>query len=366
MFDDFSPGHTLEFSFNGSASILTTIARSLHSMSSLTGSNAQASVQAYVTSSLSLTLALEDPQALSMSFPSTRVCYCSVRNDDRDSSPLSTFCRYMNCRTSLDDTSSFVVMHHLQKHHGVALRQSDGRDLFRCHWNDGIVKCGLTLSAYQLARHISKVHFKHTGGPVQCKYCGKPFSRPDNSLKRHELDCEESSLVKNNVDIDGLLRAAGQFLTRVCISSLVTNNLEHNTALEFLHFKIGFRDEKYQSYGFLPTIAEALHPTLSTAQSHQLKQITISLIAAGTPGLYRSLDRPRANLKLKGLHDVMRRPCFEALLEVEVQLTLNPPKGCDREEKDGIINNLSASFNTLLSPWADRGLLRVSYKDIYI
>ncbi|KAH9914744.1 uncharacterized protein B0H18DRAFT_1125327 [Fomitopsis serialis] len=173
--------------------------------------------------------------------------------------------------------------------------------------------------------------------------------------------------------LNNLLEAAGASLTRYCEilyhddEDYTHSNLSQNTSLRSWDFTLqAIQHIRVQDKGPRAAWTQAtdeLHGVLSTIRSHQLEHIAVRI----TPRFDDDILAPQEPnavleaLNLRDLHEVMSRPYFDALQDVEVTTYLSHRIN---HILDVVVfrEKLETIFRGLLQPWSARGVVAVTYK----
>lgn len=140
-------------------------------------------------------------------------------------------------------------------------------------------------------------------------------------------------------------------------------NLAHNTALRHLALKLNFHFGSSVEDSDWPNAANELRAAFSTVRSHQLEDIAVHLRFEFSGHLseeelgrsYEKLDTDS-----RGLHDVLARPYFVALMDVGVKVEVfHMPD--DHKSADAFARAIVPICRRLFTPWDNRGVVDVSY-----
>ncbi|KAH9931433.1 uncharacterized protein B0H18DRAFT_1116247 [Fomitopsis serialis] len=136
-------------------------------------------------------------------------------------------------------------------------------------------------------------------------------------------------------------------------------NLSHNTALRSLGFQMNDICPEHGDQWLEPYIkwVDELYGVLSTVRSYELEYIKIQSMLGYYDHDYRELEFVLENIDLGALHEVMGRPYFDVLEDVEVKMDLF---GVLNDSKvDDVGRRLAPVYRGLLRPWSDRGIVNV-------
>ncbi|KAH9921751.1 uncharacterized protein B0H18DRAFT_536568 [Fomitopsis serialis] len=181
------------------------------------------------------------------------------------------------------------------------------------------------------------------------------------------------------IPLNKLLETAGTSLVSFRLSNgfnygrSVHGSVLQNTALRSWSFELQLIERVAKDQGPRAVWTKAmneLHGIFSTVRSRHLEYIKVKVrVPVGDSILEpEKLGVVLEGLDLRGLHEVVSQPYFDALQDVEVKIVLAPLTRhwqtrlhVDGIDLDSIGQQLQTMFHGILQPWVARGIVAITW-----